>query len=265
MTLVSFIIPVRHPDNAPDWPSLKLRLSETMRSVSGQLCDKWEALIVANDEAELPALPSSRWSVVRVSFPPNPSYDLGVDREAAYNAVRLDKGRRVLSGALCSSGRYIMVVDDDDFISNRIVGLVDGAFGASGWRIDEGFLWSDGTSMLYRDKAFSKVCGTSHIIRRDLYSLPQSLDQPDNEYLEKMLGSHVYIDSILKEQGAPLQALPFAGAVYRVGHRGAHSKSRRVIRSRLFNRSNVLKPYKLISEVKKLKRIDDGIRDEFGM
>ena len=41
MTLVTFIIPVRHQDNARDWSLLKANLDQTIASVSNQTNDDW--------------------------------------------------------------------------------------------------------------------------------------------------------------------------------------------------------------------------------
>ena len=57
MTLVTFIIPVRHQANASDWNALKARLSQTVASIAGQSNADWRGVIVANEGADLPDLP----------------------------------------------------------------------------------------------------------------------------------------------------------------------------------------------------------------
>src|SRR3954468_18580989 len=92
-TVVTFVIPVRHPDNARNWPALIARLAETARSIAAQTDDGWRGISAANTGAELPPLPAG-FEIVRVPFPPNPLYDLTeANRQAAYDAVRFDKGR----------------------------------------------------------------------------------------------------------------------------------------------------------------------------
>src|SRR5690606_35331807 len=49
--LVTFVIPVRHPDNARDWALLRSSLSQTIASISNQTHDDWRAVIVANTGA----------------------------------------------------------------------------------------------------------------------------------------------------------------------------------------------------------------------
>ncbi len=123
MTLVTFIIPVRHQDNARDWSLLKANLMQTIASISNQTNDDWRGIIVANEGADLPDLPE-RFGVERVTFPPNDMHELGKagNMEDFYDAFRADKGRRVLMGMLrARDSRFFMIVDDDDFVSARIV------------------------------------------------------------------------------------------------------------------------------------------------
>ena len=231
---ITFIIPVRHQENAADWSKLKSNLSCTLASISAQTSSDWKAVVVANRGADLPPLPA-QVDVAWVDFPPNALHEQGsADRETFYDAVRRDKGRRVLAGMLhAGEMKYVMVVDDDDFVSNKLVAHAAQHPDLTGWYIDVGYLWGDGDPGVYLYTGFSKLCGTSHIVNAALYQLPASLETADETYIKKMLGSHTYIHEHLLAARTPLIALPFPGAIYRVGYTGAHSKSARVF-SRYF-------------------------------
>lgn len=264
MTLVTFIIPVRHQANANDWSAVKSRLSQTIASISGQTHSDWRAIIVANEGADLPDLPP-QFSAVRVTFPPNQFYDLtDANREMAYDAVRLDKGRRILSGMLAAAGStFFMVVDDDDFISSRIAAFMSEHRQANGWKIDKGYLWSEGGRFLLHHNDFSNYCGTSLIIRAELYGLPASVEEANAEYVKTMLGSHVKIGKILADAGNPLSPLPFRGAIYRVGHSGAHSKSIRLMKAHFLNKWALRNPHHLLGNLAKVRLIGSLLRNEF--
>jgi len=76
-------------------------LRQTARSIAMQTSALWQAVVIASQEASLPALPPGV-DVVRVDYPPNPLYVRGNrEKEPFYEAVRLDKGRRVLADAAC--------------------------------------------------------------------------------------------------------------------------------------------------------------------
>jgi hypothetical protein len=262
-TVLTFIIPIRHQANAKDWDALKANLTQTVRSIAGQSDPRWRAFVVANNGAVLPPLPP-RFSVVRVDFPPNAMHEKGsAPLEQIYQAFRMDKGRRVLAGLIAARPQgHVMIVDDDDFVSNRLVAHVARNTGANGWFLRQGYVWAPGDALVYRDEDFYHMCGTSHIIRADLYALPARMEDAGADYIQNMLGSHVKIAPALAAQGHPLQPLPFAGAIYRIGHPGAHSKSWGLIGKCLLPG---LKggPVEFIRRLSRLHRLSPSMRAEF--
>jgi hypothetical protein len=264
--VVTFIIPVRHQDNSKDWPALVGRLLQTAQSIATQTHPSWRGLVVANVGAQIPELPNG-FEVVRVTYPPNQLHDLGAgDREAMYDAFRWDKGRRVLAGMIAAGpSGYFMIVDDDDFVSRDITAHAASNYGANGWTIENGYIWSEGGRLAFLHSQFASFCGTSHVIRSDLYTVPASVADADEEYVKTMLGSHVRIEAILAAQGAPLQPLPFPGAIYRVGHAGAHSKSRGMVRNFVVNKKTLRSPPLLLNNLSRLRFVSRSMADAFGM
>jgi len=263
--VVTFVIPVRHQDNAKDWPGLISRLVQTAASIAAQTHVGWRAIVVANEGGALPRLPQG-FDVVRVGFRPSPLDDIETNREAVYEAIRLDKGRRVLAGMLAAGETgYFMIVDDDDFVSRDIVAHAAGHGGANGWTVQRGLVWTEGGRLVFLHSRFASFCGTSHIVRSDLYDLPASFETAEERYVKDMLGSHVRIDDILAGRGTPLSTLPFTGAVYRVGHAGAHSQSRGVLRTALLNRAALSSPRLFWHNLKSLRILSPQVAGQFGM
>ncbi len=263
-SVLTFVIPIRHPQNSPDWPALKQRLAETIRSIAGQDDVRWRAIIVANEGSDLPALPSN-FELKQVDFSPNPMFEQkDNDLEAFRNSFRFDKGRRVLAGILQADRTgYVMVVDDDDFVSCRLTSFVAGHLGENGRYVRDGYIWGDGGKLICKYADFSKVCGTSHIIRADLFKLPASVEAADPDYIRKIFGSHIYIREYLEKRGEPLEPLPFAGAIYRVGHAGAHSKSAGLIRQFFIKRELLKNPLKLVGRFARLRLLGANVRRQF--
>lgn len=262
--LVTFIIPVRHQDNARDWPALKANLVQTVASIANQTNRNWRGIVVANEGADLPPLPA-QFSVERVTFPPNQLHDFGkASKEEVYDAFRADKGRRVLIGMLAArNSEYFMIVDDDDLVSAHIVQHVAEHRGENGWTIEKGFIWDSGGKLLFGFDNFSHLCGTCLIIRSDLYGLPADFDAASLDWIKTMLGSHIRIAGILAERGTPLAPLPFPGAVYRVAHGGSHSRAPSVIAKYFLNREVLRRPKRLLNNLRKLRLIGDDARREF--
>ncbi|CAM5338279.1 hypothetical protein MAUB1S_05862 [Mycolicibacterium aubagnense] len=264
MSLVTFIIPVRHQDNARDWELLKANLTQTVASISNQTNGDWQGIIVANEGADLPGLPAG-FSVVRVTFPPNVLHEIDkANIEDVYDAFRADKGRRVLMGMLAArDSGFFMIVDDDDFVSARIVEHVAENQSANGWTIDKGYIWDDGGKILLGYDDFSHLCGTSLIIRAALYGLPERFEDASLDWIKSMLGSHVRIADILAKNGTSLAPLPFRGAVYRVGHAGSHSKAPSLLVKYFLSWEALKRPRRLLRNMGKLRLVDDDAKREF--
>jgi len=263
-TILTFIIPVRHQENSKDWNALKANLTQTIASISAQTNPNWRAIIVANIGADLPDLPD-KFEVLRVDFPPNLFHEQqGADKEVFSHCFRIDKGRRVLKGMLSAlNTKFFMIVDDDDFVSNRLVDFVSRNQNAYGWKVSQGYIWGDRGSLLLYSKNFSNLCGTSLIVRADIYQLPASFELADEEYIKTMLGSHVKIGKILEDRKTPLADLPFPGAIYRIGHSNAHSKSPQLLKLYLFNKQLLSKPLTLLQNIFSFRYLDTALKKEF--
>lgn len=227
MTCLTFIVPVRHQDSAEHWDVLLKNLRETIKSIKAQTYYNWKCIIVANSGAVLPELPD-KFEVCYVNYPPNKLYKKGIADESSFQeAVRLDKGKRILSGIKHAGfTNYFMFVDDDDFIHRDLAKFVSVNMGGNGWYIQKGLLWQDGTNYLLNFNRFYMFCGTSHIVRSDLLGLAGNEEDVGIEYVKRMLGSHVHLKNELYKKQTPLMPLPFRGAIYRVGHSDTHSMSK---------------------------------------
>jgi hypothetical protein len=264
MALVTFVIPIRHQANARDWGLLKANLAQTVASISNQTSDDWRGVVVANEGADLPELPN-RFCVERVDFQPNDLHERGAARvEDFHDAFRLDKGRRVLRGMLrARDSRFFMIVDDDDFVSARIVRHVAANSDANGWTVDHGYIWDDGGRLLLAHDEFNQLCGTSLIVRSDLYDLPARFEDASTDWIKSMLGSHVRIAKILATRGSPLATLPFRGAVYRVAHKGSHSGAPSLLIKYFLNRQALRRPAQVLRNAAKLQLVNETLKREF--
>jgi hypothetical protein len=264
MTLLTFIIPVRHQDNARDWPLLKRNLDQTVRSIANQSDDDWRGVIVANRGADLPRLPD-RFQVEWVDFPPNRLHEQeGVSQDQFLDAFRLDKGRRVLAGVLSRpESEYFMIVDDDDLVSRSIVQFVRAHRGGPGWKIDKGFIWDSDGPLLLKTDSLNSYCGTTLVIRADLYRLWGRLEDLDEAGVKATFGSHKEIVKRLLDKGAQLAPLPFRGAVYRVANPGSHSRTPGIFRQYIFGAGWMRRPLRTARRLLSLRLVARRARLEF--
>lgn len=262
--LVTFVIPVRHQDNARDWDSLRANLQQTIGSIAAQTSDDWQAIVVANEGADLPDLPA-QFHIERVQFPPNLMHEEETaTREDFLDAFRLDKGRRVLSGMMAGRGtRYFMVVDDDDFVSRDIVHFIASQEDCPGWKIDRGYVWNDGGSLVLAHDDFNHICGTSLIINAKIYSIPDTPAEVSISFIKEMLGSHHGVDKLLETRRTPLKPLGFRGAMYRVANPGSHSRTPGFLKKYIFLNGWYLRPRETLWKLRRIRKFDTSLRAEF--
>lgn len=265
--MLTFIVPVRHPQNARDWSRLKEMLAHTTASIAGQESKEWRGVVVANTGSDLPVLPP-QFSVAWVDFSPNPLHDLGRDPTQwgdKFEAFRYDKGHRVLAGLLhAPDSEHYMVVDDDDFVSSRLAGFVAQHPGQHGWYFGDGYVWSEGSPWIFKHRTLHKICGTTHVVHRNLMKIPATGADAPLQHI-RWLGTHALLTEDFTAAGTPLQPLPFAGSVYRVGHRNAHSQSGTVRHGFFLRKGVLLRPHVLLRNLLRLRRLKQAQVDEFGM
>lgn len=256
---------MRHPANARDWPQLKANITQTVASIAAQNHGDWRGLIIANTGSDLPLLPE-RFDVEWVDFPPNTMHERkeAPSKEEFFEAFRMDKGSRVLKGMLrARASRFFMIVDDDDFVSAGITQFVAEHPNECGWTVRHGYIWGDGGNLLLEENDFNHLCGTSLIVRSDVYGLPASFDEAKPDFIKSMLGSHQKIHGLLAERGVHLQDLPFRGAIYRVGQSGSHSQFPGILRKYFLNRRALRNPAQWLRDASRLRLLGSAVRKEF--
>ncbi len=262
---LTFVMPVRHHLSVDDWEHVRLRMEETLASLSAQTVRTWRCLVVASSDTPLPPMPA-RCDVIRVTLPFAPlpaAQDVG--QEARDEAVRADKGRRILEGLVAERPTgHVMVVDYDDFVSNRLAALVAQAPESDGWFVDSGYLY-DGGPLLYKVRdGFNGLCGTSLIVNARLLEIPHTVEDADEAWTRRWLGSHIFLAEDLAAAGHPLEPVPFPAAVYRIGYRG-NTSGTPTIRTFLFRkRLLVTQPLRALRRLTRLRPRRLLTREFFG-
>ena len=259
--MLTFVIPVRHHESVDDWPAVVDRMAETLRSVASQSVEDWECVVVANRGTPLPPMPRG-CRVVEVGTPhaPLPTVTGAADQHARDEAVRSDKGHRILAGLLeARPTGHVMVVDYDDLVHHHLAELSAALPDRNGWFADQGYCY-DGHLLYKVPSGFNTLCGTSLIVRADLLRLPRDAVSVDEAWVRRWLGSHMFLREDLAAAGTPLAPLPFPGAIYRVGHQGSTSGTSTSIRRWFFRRRLVLTPHVLIARLLNLRRVAPAVR-----
>jgi hypothetical protein len=222
--MLAFIIPVKHPARCSSYARVVDLLEETLESICRQTVDDFRVIVVMN------RVPSYRQRFkntyfVEVQFPPPPK-PRSVDQE--YTHIYLDKGCKQAIGLIEArwfDPAHIMFADADDLVSRRLAEFVAARPSAPGWFMQKGFVYSNLTKLIEERDDFWSYCGTSHILRSDVFKIPDSLSSKSTQdelitafgydHLTLVLGDHNKYRMYSESEGAPLAPLPFIGAIWR--------------------------------------------------
>ncbi len=226
--MLAFITTLRHPHNSADYDHVEALLRDTLASLTQQSSDDYVVVVVGNRRPAF-ALPE-RCVFVEVNFPP-PSTKRGPRTGPA--AVIWDKGSKTAIGLITArefGPDYVMAVDADDFVHRDLAGYVNARPGHDGFVVDQGFMYSRRRNAYKLQKNFYASCGTSFIIPFDAYDVPghltvsatqQEIYEAFGERFENIL-EHGWAFAWWQSHGRILEPIPFAAAVYHVGHGENH-------------------------------------------
>lgn len=214
--MFNFIIAIRHPSTVADKQKQLKHLTITLESINSQTNQDFKVFIVGNCGQQLPLLPP-RFHFIEVNFPPPQEKKFYSHVDEYYNMIRWDKGRRISQAiSIIPSNEYVMVVDDDDLVSNKIVEFVLSHNQQCGWYVKKGYSLDDETKRIRLLDHFQNICGTSIIVPCNYYAYKNTASESDIPEV----GSHKLITQRYK-LNKEILPLPFRAAIYRMGHSNA--------------------------------------------
>lgn len=257
--LLGFIIPFKPESQSIDWQDDNRLLNRTIHCILSQTNDDFGIWVVYTDE---PLNKIQHEKVSYIQYPdPFRYYDEIPDADKYFHLFKrklfmarfYDKGKKVTYGcekAKAAGCDYLMCVDSDDLISNRIVEFVkqNNRYNkADGWYIPYGYIWEDGSPLILRQSRMQNVNGSTHIIRQDIVWVPDWSSTDWSDY--SLFAAHGWIVSRLKEHfNKTLEPIPFRGVIY-VAHKNNDSQikqnmgslslktiAKKILRGRLLSR-----------------------------
>jgi hypothetical protein len=222
--LLGFLVPLKHPKSSYDYDRVLKLLKQTLRSIEAQLDPRFFVVVVCNQKPSW-AADSDHARFVETDLPPPPR---PTSRREEHTWVYRDKGVKTaiaLRHAQDFSPTHVMPVDADDFVSNRLAGFVATLPRHAGWFMKTGLVWSGAYRIAEEREEFWSYCGTSHILRTDLLTVPRTLSlYPTREEVidacggpertERIFGDHNLWRTRAQELGHELTPLPFVGSIY---------------------------------------------------
>ena len=178
---------------------------------------------------------------------------------------RFDKERKIcygISKAREGGCMYIMSIDSDDLISNKIVSYImenNDNGRVSGWFIEKGYIHKHGSNYLIKQpNKMWALNGSTHIVREDYLPNPNHDSMKYNDF--NFFTSHGFIKTKLQRyHGCELQPVPFPATIY-----VAHSSNLSFINDIVnFKVGNSFK--KIVKTLLRYKRINNTLNTEFNI
>jgi hypothetical protein len=211
--MLVFIIPLKSKKVCQSWESVCNLFERTVKSICNQTTNHFRVIVVCNEKPNIEFTHPNITYIERDFVVPVPDW----------RNKNLDRTRKLITGLIYAKNMdvkptHIMCVDADDCISKNLAAFVNSHPQANGWFINKGYIYYDGSQFIRSmRKGFDQYCGTSNIVRFDLYDVPDTIDDlTEKKYLDYIFNyyRHRKITATLAQKGKALEPLPFAGAIY---------------------------------------------------
>ena len=153
---LTFIIPVISKEITDRWDLIYANLKKTLASIENQTNSNWRVLIVSQTKPDVEYI-EDKIIYVPAGFKPArkcpTNIKLSADETALCRRVNdLDRNRKIRV-AVATLHKYrtdfVMILEADDFVSNRLCEFVAANKEANGWSIEQGYIWNGKSNYMH--------------------------------------------------------------------------------------------------------------------
>lgn len=209
--MLCFLIALKSKAVSKDWERVSILFENCLRSAYSQTDPEFKIVVVCHETPHLSLHYDERVEIINVDFTP-PS-------AIVTKLTMQDKWRKLSIGMIRVgelSPDFVMIMDADDLVSNRLSQFVNTRKLENGWMVKQGYSYNYGSRWIHRNDLFS--CGSDAIVSSRLVKFPKNLDSQSINDCILLRWGHTIIGEKLAEQGTPLAPLPFLGVAQVVNH-----------------------------------------------
>ena len=264
--MLGFVLPIKPKQHSKNWNLDNQLLERTVKSIFNQKDENFKVVLVYSDMPEINFVHDD------LHYEYYPFGDISInqiadweDRKKWYEPVyaerMMDKSRKIILGCKVAKElgcKYLMAVDSDDLVSDRLSGFVNEnqSKNIAGWRFLNGYMYEDGSKIILKNHQIWGINGSTHIIREDLVDIP-NFETNYNLFDYSLFEGHAYtLQRLIDFKKETLQLLPFYGVVYMI-HKNNYSEIKNII--------SALTPKQIIKKIVYGTFISSKIRGEFGI
>lgn len=216
-----FCIPLLPKERSHDWSRVGSLLSDTFRSLANQRSRRFEVLLCAHevpDNLDTHGVPLHH---VAPDWKPDEQRRPRADKDWKIRLLGAEARRR--------GGGFVMQLDADDLLSDRLVEHVYAADDPNGYVLDTGYLLDRETGAIAPvpgawPEPFDFYCGSCAVFRMTPDDLPRDRFEETSRWTT--LGGHHFWKKRARKAGRPLAPFPFPAAIY-VQNNGENLQDRR--------------------------------------
>lgn len=243
--MLAFIVPIKSKTISADWTLFSSLVNRCISSICNQHDTNFKIYVSCHELPQTDYHNDDRVEFLQVDFAP-PILD---GKPSDYYKKELDKTKKIqhaVEHAKKDGIAYVMTVDGDDCISNKISGFVNehSTISIPGWYIKKGYLYVEGKIYAFLNfKNFNEICGSCIIIKPELF-----------DFMIKENGCFRHERVKLNDKQS-LIPLPFPGALYSMVNGTNHLLSR----EGMYNRRTRIKLFKIKSVMTLFRRLSKYI------
>lgn len=266
--MLGFIVPIKSQKVSKSWANMSLLFERTARSICNQEHPDFQMIAVCQEKPDITfEHPKFQYLVMNLDLPVPTSI---VERRA-------DKMRKLIAGIRLAKENgcsHIMITDADDCVSKFLAGWIAQNQSAAGYFFKRGYVHHEHSNLVrVMRKGFHRYCGTTHIIRSDLYDvsaenlarIPEVITSTNDipSDLHDLYYCHRSFIKAIEAQGHSLQPLPFAGSVYILSNGENISYDHlATLKQKISLKSRLLRAKSYITD---RRRLTPELREEFGL
>lgn len=259
--MIVFIIPVKSQRVSGSWEQFSKLFERTLKSVSNQTDGNFKIIVVCHEK---PATQFTHANLEYIHVDFDPPHLATAEKSKHDGLKEEDKSKKIKAG-IAHSERYhpdyLMVVDADDCISNKIAAFVERNKhkGAPGWYSKKGYIYREGDRFISLNKEnFNTLCGTCIIIKPE--HIPHIFKQ-----VPHLLFVHKTTDF---GNGLALEPLPFPASIYSMANGENHFMNNDMIKN--LNSGSIFSLRTIKGIFRKLRKyrpkpLSTSLKSEFGM
>ena len=216
---IYFSIPLRGKSSSHNWQKVCLILQATLRSVASQSGKGVEVLIACHEKPDLGNL-----SHLPISF-------IQTDREKPTSSREQLNDKRhkkmLLAEEICRrGGGYMVLMDSDDLVSNKLVPHMRANHNERGFLLDTGYLYDVRRQRFRMVRNFSEMCGSCAVFYLQPSDLGEATDPKEDEAgWVYQIGDapHMGFGAMAAKLGRPLDPVEFPAVIYVQNHGENHT------------------------------------------